>query len=758
MGGLLAIALAGIAVLAILRAGAGRRAAEHDLRESSLRLEERVREHTAELSTTNRRLLDSERLLEEMGHLAEVGGWEFDPATGQGQWTTEVARIHDLDVDIEPSKELGFEFYPGESRVKIETAVKEAIAHGAPYDLELEFVSAKGVAKWVRTIGRPLVENGAVVKVRGAIQDISERRRAEIKLRAQLMRFALLDRITRAIGERQDTASIFQAVVGTLEEEMPADFACIGVYAAATQELTVTSVGLRSAALAAELELVQGSHLHIDQNGLSRCVRGQLVYEPQLGAVPFAFPQRLQRAGLESMVAAPLQLESAVVGVLLVARRRAEGFSSDDCEFLRQLSEHVALATQHAQLYGALQLAYDDLRRTQQAVMQQERLQALGEMASGVAHDINNAISPVMLYTESLLDSEPNLSARARDYLETIQRSIGDVANTVTRMREFYRPREAQLASVPVNLNELAQQVIDLTKVRWADMPQQRGIVVRMRTELDGELPAVLGAASEIREALTNLIFNAVDAMPKGGTLTLRTTHTQPGMHSPDSDERPVVSIEVVDSGSGMDEETRRRCLEPFFTTKGERGTGLGLAMVYGVAERNGARIDIESALGLGTTVRLIFPVPTAAGSETVAPVAAHSAQTPLRILVVDDDPMLLKSLRDTLEGDGHTIVTASGGREGIEVFRQALGTNQEFAAVITDLGMPYVDGRQVAAAVKEASASTRLVMLTGWGQRLESRGEIPPYVDRLLSKPPKLRELRQALSGAVEERERTAS
>ncbi len=262
-------------------------------------------------------------------------------------------------------------------------------------------------------------------------------------------------------------------------------------------------------------------------------------------------------------------------------------FSSGECEFLRQLSEHVALAAHQAQLYGALQAAYEDLRQTREAVMQQERLRALGQMASGIAHDINNAISPVALYTDSLLEREPNLSAQGRGHLQTIQRAIHDVAATVARMREFYRQRESQSTLTPVHLNRLVPQVVDLTRARWSDMPQQRGIVIQLRTELADDPPVVMGVESEIREALTNLIFNAVDAMPEGGTLRLRTKV----VGNPSEPSRQV-QLEVSDTGGGMDEEARRRCLEPFFTTKGERGTGLGLAMVLwnGAAARRGDR------------------------------------------------------------------------------------------------------------------------------------------------------------------------
>ena len=569
-------------------------------------------------------------------------------------------------------------------------------------------------------------------------REVFEHKNTEQRLHVQVDRLNLLDQITRAIGERQDLQSIFQVVIRSLEDRLPIDFGCICLYDASREELTVTCVGVHSSALAMELALTQQAHVAIDQNGLSRCVRGELVYEPELSQVDFPFPQRLLKGGLQCVVAAPLQVESQVFGVLVAARRESHAFSSADCEFLRQLSEHVALASHQAQIYGALNKAYEDLRQTQQIVMQQERLRSLGQMASGIAHDINNAISPVALYMELLLEREPNLSARTREYLETTQRAIGDVAHTVSRMREFYREREPQLMLVPVDLNRMAQQVLDLTRARWSDMPQARGTMIQLQSNLASELPPLAGIESEIREALTNLVFNAVDAMPDGGTLTIRTEQLQ-------GTDRPQVSVEVSDTGVGMDDDTRRRCLEPFFTTKGERGTGLGLAMVYGVTKRHHAEIDMESAPGKGTKVRLRFPIPASWDTREpkYSPAAVPARQ---RILIVDDDPLLIRSLRDTLEADGHTVIAANGGQEGIDAFRAAEDRHEPFAVVITDLGMPYVDGRKVASAVKSTRSSTPVVMLTGWGQRLMAEGDVPQHVDRVLSKPPKLRDLRAAL------------
>jgi CheY-like chemotaxis protein len=326
------------------------------------------------------------------------------------------------------------------------------------------------------------------------------------------------------------------------------------------------------------------------------------------------------------------------------------------------------------------------------------------------------------------------ITAQGRGQLQVIQRAIQDVAATVTRMREFYRQREPQVMLAPVQLNELVPQVVELTRARWMAMPQQKGITINLRTELQPDLPVIAGAEGELREALTNLVLNAVDAMPQGGVLTLRTRATDSGQ----------VQVEVSDTGVGMDEDARRRCLEPFFTTKGERGTGLGLAMVYGMVQRHSAEVEIDSAVGRGTTIRLSFT----ASPQVVEPVLATAVAVlnGLRILVVDDDPILLRSLRDALEGDRHQVVTANGGKEGIQLFREALSKGEPFDVVITDLGMPYVDGRQVATAIKSASAATPVIMLTGWGQRLVAEGDIPAHVDMVLSKPPKLRDLREAL------------
>ena len=572
-------------------------------------------------------------------------------------------------------------------------------------------------------------------------QMLTQIQQADGKLHAQLGRMSLLQHITRATGERQDLASIFQVVLVSLEENMPIDFGCFLLHDAVAKSLAVSTLGRAGWEFVDRLGLEEQLQVPIDQNGLSRCVAGELVYEPDVVQVPFPFPQRLAKAGLRSVVFAPLIVENQVFGVLVCARRNDQAFSSGECEFLKQLSEHVALASHQVRLYGALQQAYDDLRQSQHTIMQQERLRALGQMASGIAHDINNAISPISLYTESLLEREPNLSERSRSYLTTIQRAIEDVARTVARMREFYREREAQLTLERVEINGAVRQVVELTRPRWSDQPQQRGLMVDLRMELTDPLPDIMGAEHEIRDALTNLIFNAVDAMPAGGGLYVRTRAAV------DSGGTDRVLIEVSDTGVGMDEDTRRRCLEPFYTTKGERGTGLGLAMVYGMIQRHSAELEIDSIIGKGTTVRLIFPSQTTSLVDTDETARFPAVTRRLRILLVDDDPLLTKSLQDTLQEDGHVITATSGGQAGIDAFTAAAQRGEVIDVVITDLGMPHVDGRKVASSIKAISPTTPVILLTGWGQRLIAANESQPHIDKVLAKPPRLHELRAVLA-----------
>lgn len=579
-------------------------------------------------------------------------------------------------------------------------------------------------------------------RTRDLESEIAERKRTEAALQAQFTRTKLLNQITHAISERQDLESVLYVVLRQLEDHLAVDLGLVCLFNAEQETLSLAALRVKNPQLTGKLGLSEGMIMSLEQTGLRVCKHGEAVVTPDTQKSAALLSERMAGAGFRSAAATPLLVDGKLFGTLIVSRIMPESFTANECEFLDTLSEHVALAAHQAQLHAELERAYNELRKTQQTVMQQERLRALGQMASGIAHDINNALSPIVGFADLLNRGETGLSDAGKKYLQYIKTAGEDIAHIVARLREFYRQRDSREALQSLTLNDLARQVIDMTRPRWRDIPQSRGQVVEMHSDFDANLATIVGIESEIREALTNLIMNAVDAIPNGGTITVR---TRVGSHGSVDSAPTHVLLEVTDSGVGMTEEIRKRCLEPFFSTKGKRGTGLGLAMVYGVMERHGGQIQIDSEVGKGTGIKLIFPIRSIIGAGT-APGDTPETIGPLHILCIDDEPLLRELLREILEREGHTVRLADGGQSGVDEFRAAVNRQQPFDVVLTDLGMPYFDGRQVARTIKSESPRTPIIMLTGWGAFMKEDGDVPEQINGILSKPPRSNELREML------------
>ena len=264
---------------------------------------------------------------------------------------------------------------------------------------------------------------------------------------------------------------------------------------------------------------------------------------------------------------------------------------------IQQANQNILLEEQVRERTAQLEETLTKLRLAQQTAIKQERLSALGTMAAGIAHDFNNALTLILGYSDLLLSgmrAEPERPEAK--HVRVIATAAQDAAQIVRRLREFHRPADGKETRVSMHLNQLVEQAVTMTRPKWQDLANDHDVHVKVNTEL-GEIVSILGDPAELREMLTNLIFNAVDALPNGGTITVRTKM-----------EGLEVHLSVADNGIGMDEETRRRCLEPFYTTKGERGTGLGLSAVYGIIERHGGTLDIESEKGRGTMFCISLP------------------------------------------------------------------------------------------------------------------------------------------------------
>lgn len=380
----------------------------------------------------------------------------------------------------------------------------------------------------------------------------------------------------------------------------------------------------------------------------------------------------------------------------------------------------------HDQVSAVLEYVVDITAEKQEAqrMLHLERLRALGEVASGVAHDFNNVLTSIYGYAQLLADHADDPGVREKATL--IGRSAEDAAAIVRRMQTFYKAQsEAPLETIDINL--LLQEVLNLTRPRWKDGAEASGFPLTIESDW-GDTQSVRGKPSELREVFTNLILNALDAMPQGGTLTIRTYP---------EDRRAVVA--VSDTGTGMSEEVKKRIFESFFTTKGSQGTGLGLSLAYNIISTHGGEISVDSAPLAGSTFTVKLPTETV-GAEQAQKEALKKAPA-LRILLVDDDPKVRSVVAAILVREGHEVVEAPGGYEALDHCSQG-----RFDLVITDLGMPEMNGRELVNRLKSQNPNVPVIMMTGWKEQLDEEELKQEGVGALIGKPVNIEHLRRAI------------
>ncbi|MFC1497270.1 PAS domain S-box protein [Verrucomicrobiota bacterium] len=376
-----------------------------------------------------------------------------------------------------------------------------------------------------------------------------------------------------------------------------------------------------------------------------------------------------------------------------------------------------------------------ELKRTQEQMVQRERLSALGQMASGVTHDFNNALMPILGFSDLLINTPEILDDKeeVKEIVRDIHSAAKDASGAVQQLREFYNPSRASKA-VPLNVNRLLDTVVSLTQPRWKEEAGSKGLVLEMRKDYQ-EVPLVIGVESGLREALMNIILNAVDAMLESGVITLSTRL---------KDEWVV--IEISDTGTGMTEEVRTRCFEPFYTTKDLSGSGMGLATTYGIiTQRHSGIIDVKSDSGEGTTFVIRLPVapPEEQGGDLADTKAEEVKMEPLRVLLVDDDRRILGIVSQYLTLENHKVEIAETGKGAISQFKKG-----DYDLVIIDRAMPDMSGDQVAVEIKSKDPGIPVIMLTGFGDVMvqEDDGD-PDGVDLVLGKPVTKSELMKAIA-----------
>ncbi len=424
----------------------------------------------------------------------------------------------------------------------------------------------------------------------------------------------------------------------------------------------------------------------------------------------------LARAG--AILALPLVRRTEIFGALVLENASVKPpVSADQVRLGSTVAAQVSLAVENARLYRAAEQALADLRATQEGLVRGATLRALGEMASGAAHHLNNLLA-IVLGRAHLLLADRDIG-RFRRPIEIIVRASTDGADVVRRIQEFTRTKTLE-ANEPVDLDELVAEVIEMTRVQWRDAARANGVSIDVVAET-GAVPRVVGHPAALRELLISVLLNAVDALPTGGRITIRTWRAG-----------AWACVAVTDDGVGMTPEVRERAQEPFFTTKGPKSTGLGLSVSGSIVERHGGDLAIESAPGRGTTITIRLPIAAADQPAPAAAPAVDSSPRPLSVLVLDDEEDVREVIAMLLEADGHHVQQV--GLPSQALARLEAGTAPD--VVLTDLGMPEMTGWDLACAVRERWPSVTIGVVTGWGDHPAPSSTAQAAVNFVISKP----------------------
>ena len=555
------------------------------------------------------------------------------------------------------------------------------------------FVCKDGRTFPCMVFSRPTLRNGKVAGLCGFVVDITERREAERRLR--------------------ESEEKYRVLVEHLHE---------GIWVLDAEGRTTFVSHCMAEMLGSSVEEMRGKRLteFVDEAGVEECRRG--LERRREGVNESQHIEFVRKDGSRLYV-------RLGVAPLYDAQRRYAG----SVMAITDLTEQRGMETKLRDANRRLEATLSELRHAQEQIVREERLHALGQMAGGIAHEFNNALTPIVGFTELLLE-KPELSNRREKlalYLEMIHAAARDAAKVVRGLSDFCRQKEFADVFGTVDLNELAEEVSLLTQPKWKTEAAAAGRCIELVLER-GAVPVVHGDKAGLREALINLIFNAVEAMPKGGRITVETRG-----------EGEEVVLSVRDDGEGMSADVRQRCLEPFFTTRGAQATGLGLPAALGIVRRHGGTLDVQSEVGAGTTVAVRLPAAVAARDvvRDVLLEMPRAVPAAARVLVVDDEPLNLRFIEATLRAHGYDVDTADSGEEAV---RKIGGTR--YALVITDWAMKGLHGGDVAAHTRQFAPGTPLILLTGFDETPRA-GWPPEGVSLVLHKPASIGTLTEAVS-----------
>lgn len=619
------------------------------------------------------------------------------------------------------------------SHASLESAV-EAIRGGAYDYLRKPFEDLEAV--WL-TVRRAIERRAMTIHNRNLLNDLGDRNQA---LSAAVRRLTSLNEAGRAMSTMRTLSELLDFFVGLVVEELEVDRASLMLVDDPGGDLRIAAFrGIQSDVVeSVRVKLGEGIAGQVAQSGKPILVK-DVKSDPRVKS----FKPHLADSFISSpiMVSIPIKLQEKVLGVINVTNKRSgEPFGDADMDFLFGLAGQAAVAIEATARFEALQGAYESLKSTQAQLVASERLKALGQMAAGVAHDFNNILNGLLGRTQLLLQRLDGKRLQIRHFrseLDLMEQICLDGADAVKRVQDFTGIRRDPPTET-VDLNAVLRDVVAMTQPKWRDESRANGGAIEIQTAL-GNIPSTLGNPHDLHRLFSNLIFNAVEAMPAGGTLSLSTRL-----------EGDRIVVTMVDTGVGMTPEVQARISEPFFTTKGE-GRGLGLGIVRGILSRFEGELTVDSRPGSGTTFTLSFPVSRPESRRQITKSRPVKGGTPGRILVVEDDDRNRRLFEEALTVCGHQVVGVPDGETALDRFRR-----DPFDLIVTDLAMPGISGWEVAKGVRSEDPDVRIILVSGWGIQQGTEQIRECGIDRVLSKPCHMKELQQAVADVLRERQKT--
>jgi PAS domain S-box-containing protein len=707
-----------------------------------------IQRDISERKKSEEALRKSEAGLAEAQRIAHIGSWDWDIVNDRAWWSEEMHRIFGMGpAGPVPSLDASLSLMHPDDRSSVGAAIRAAMENGRPFDCDYRIVRPGGEERNVHAQGEvQFDEEHKPVRMVGIVQDVTERKRAEEELKRLNRALRTVSECNQALVRASDEHTLLESVCEILVNHGGFRMAWVG-YAEhdEAQSVRMAAFAGHDEGYLASLRLTwadrergrgpTGTAIRTGRPSIARTIQTDPGFTP--------WREDALRRGFASSIALPLTLDGKTGGALTMYSADVNAFDAQEVDLLRELAEDLGFGVGALRNRNERERAEKALKKSQEQFLQAQKMEAVGRLAGGVAHDFNNLLTVINGYSDLLLGQSPEGSTE-RSQLEEI-RKAGDRAAALTRQllafsrKQIVMPTTLDLNVIVEGMEKMLRRLI--------------GEDIEFVENLHPTLGRVRADAGQIEQVIMNLAINARDAMPKGGTMTVETSHVELDEEYvkgyPHVAPGPYVLLALSDTGCGMDAETQSHIFEPFFTTKGQsKGTGLGLSTAYGIIKQSGGVINVYSEVGRGTTFKIYLKridEPAAEISRTLESAAVVTGTE--TILLVEDEPAVRALAEKTLQSSGYSVLVAG---EYIEALTRARQHDGKIHLLLTDVIMPGLNGRELAELLHTLRPAMKVLFISGYtADAIAQHGILDEGVD-FLPKPftPRdlLRKVRQTL------------